>query len=459
MSGEVEHVTEAISSEPRVSSRIAAVAIGDAAFAERVQRLLSASGIDMDIVRVPDYLMALGHLSRHPADAVIGNHDLLDETPQETAEALRSVAPATRLLLVTPREPSGDHDLTTGTGFDACLIEPLTSQALSNAIQNPDITRNGSLSPRPAAIINPQEPAAEPTVSSGTPLQVNTDTAPDQPPSQEPGDIDLVAALMTTGSSMKDLALKMIAARTGAATVSWADASEPEPQGCARVQVVDDGRALGWLCAPAGTTEQQLTPWGPWLGKWLALQARIDQLQNLAYRDDLTGLHNRRYFNRFLTTIIDKATTERMPITLMVFDIDDFKLYNDRYGHLAGDDILREAAKLMRSLVREHDVVARIGGDEFAVIFWDDAGPRRPNSQHPHDVRKAAERFRQALASHQFPKLVDEAPGTLTISGGLAGYPWDGRTPIELIDHADKMALRAKRQGKNAITFGPAPGS
>ncbi len=142
-------------------------------------------------------------------------------------------------------------------------------------------------------------------------------------------------------------------------------------------------------------------------------------------------------------------------MTLLVFDIDDFKIYNDRYGHAAGDEILRETARLMQSFVREHDVVARIGGDEFAVIFWDAGERRRPNSAHPQSVRHAAERFQKAIYNHSFPKLAHEAPGTLTISGGLASFPWDGRSPEELLERADAMAMKSKRQGKNAITFGP----
>jgi diguanylate cyclase (GGDEF)-like protein len=141
-------------------------------------------------------------------------------------------------------------------------------------------------------------------------------------------------------------------------------------------------------------------------------------------------------------------------VTLLVFDIDDFKLYNDKYGHGTGDDVLRETARLMLSVVREHDVVARIGGDEFAVIFWDNEKPRKPHSEHPHDVVAAARRFQDAICSHRFPKLLDKAVGRLTVSGGLASFPWDGRTPDELLDRADAMALQSKRQGKNAITFG-----
>ena len=99
--------------------------------------------------------------------------------------------------------------------------------------------------------------------------------------------------------------------------------------------------------------------------------------------------------------------------------------------------------------------VARIGGDEFAVIFWDAEPPRRESSEHPHSVRTAAERFQKAVCQHRYPKLAEQAHGTLTISGGLASYPWDGQTPEQLIDLADEMLLESKKQGKNALTFGP----
>jgi diguanylate cyclase (GGDEF)-like protein len=185
------------------------------------------------------------------------------------------------------------------------------------------------------------------------------------------------------------------------------------------------------------------------------MEHRTAALWDMALRDELTGAWNRRYFNGFLDSVLRRAVDQRSQVTLLVFDIDNFKHYNDRYGHPAGDEILREAARLMQSVVRTHDVVARIGGDEFAVIFWDPKGPRTPNSQHPHDVRKAAERFQRAIAQHRFPKLGSQAPGALTISGGLASFPWDGRTAAELIDRADAMAMQAKSQGKNAIQFGP----
>jgi diguanylate cyclase (GGDEF)-like protein len=139
----------------------------------------------------------------------------------------------------------------------------------------------------------------------------------------------------------------------------------------------------------------------------------------------------------------------------MVFDIDDFKKYNDQFGHGAGDDILRESVRLLNSVIRQGDRVCRIGGDEFAVIFADSEAPRQPGSHHPETVDVIARRFQQQICTMRFPKLGAEAPGTLSISGGLATYPWDGGDPDTLLQHADRLALESKRKGKNAVTLGP----
>ena len=99
---------------------------------------------------------------------------------------------------------------------------------------------------------------------------------------------------------------------------------------------------------------------------------KIELLEKLVTEDDLTSLKNRRYIWEFSRQIIERARGENGRVTLLVFDIDDFKRYNDLYGHRTGDQILMQAAVLMRRCCRQHDVVGRIGGDEFAVVFWDD---------------------------------------------------------------------------------------
>ena len=139
----------------------------------------------------------------------------------------------------------------------------------------------------------------------------------------------------------------------------------------------------------------------------------------------------------------------------MVFDIDSFKHYNDTYGHSAGDAILSETVSLLKSVIRPSDRVCRVGGDEFAVIFYEPTGPREAGSKPLESIYQIACRFQHQICNHRFPKLGTEALGTLTISGGLASFPWDGHDAASLLDAADRCAMESKRQGKNAITLGP----
>lgn len=270
----------------------------------------------------------------------------------------------------------------------------------------------------------------------------------------ELGDIDLVDCLLTSPGQFKQMVLKLVAGRSGVSHLDFTANASDVPGDHAGAWVTFRGRRLGVLHAPPPAVKTQLAPWASWLAHWMAMQQQMTTLWNMANKDELTGAWNRRFFDRHLARVISQAAQKRLPVTVLMFDIDNFKTYNDRYGHPAGDEILRETVRLMGSVIREHDVVARIGGDEFAVVFWDPHGPRKPDSTHPDDVRDAARRFQQAICSHHFPKLLEEAPGTLTISGGLASYPWDGVTAQALVERADTMLLHSKTQGKNAITFG-----
>jgi GGDEF domain-containing protein len=201
------------------------------------------------------------------------------------------------------------------------------------------------------------------------------------------------------------------------------------------------------------------------LGKLAALQERHVQLQRLAITDDLTGAYNGRYFRHFLSRILDKARAMRSPVTLLLFDIDNFKKYNDQYGHSVGDEILKQTASLMKRCVREHDCVARISGDEFAVIFWEKEGPRTPHQvaaaasgtggipgRPPQTPLQVFERFRGLLNRQEFGGLGAKGQGVLTISAGLAVYPYDAQSADALYDAADKaLMLGSKKAGKNTL--------
>jgi len=211
-------------------------------------------------------------------------------------------------------------------------------------------------------------------------------------------------------------------------------------------------------------------------------ETRIKQLEKLATEDELTGLKNRRYIWEFSRQVIEHARGEDGRVTLLIFDIDNFKHYNDVYGHLAGDEVLKQAAVLMRRCCRGHDVVGRVGGDEFAVVFWDrqntevrsqsvspqDSLRRTPKeksevrsqkaenrrqtlAEHPKEAIFIAKRFRKELGKAELHLLGPEGKGVLTISGGLASFPRDGSTIQGLFQQADKALLEAKRSGKNRI--------
>ncbi len=183
----------------------------------------------------------------------------------------------------------------------------------------------------------------------------------------------------------------------------------------------------------------------------LSAHRRESTARDQSLTDPPSGLRNRRYLNQFLPEVIARAGRERFRVTLLMFDIDNFKYYNDTYGHVAGDEIIREVGQLMQRCCRAHDMVVRFGGDEYAVVFWDADEPRVAGSEHLTDPLTVVDRFRDALLTHPFESLGPDARGRLTISGGLATYPWEAGNARELIRRADAALIAAKRQGKNRI--------
>jgi diguanylate cyclase (GGDEF)-like protein len=162
-----------------------------------------------------------------------------------------------------------------------------------------------------------------------------------------------------------------------------------------------------------------------------------------AVTDSLTGLANRRAFDQSLQHELARAERYGTPLALLIIDIDSFKLFNDTYGHLAGDERLKATAALLRSKLREPDLAARYGGEEFGVVM-------------PHTGRlgalKLAERLRAAAEASAPP---GHAPGSpisgFTLSLGVAVFPEDAQTAEALLLAADNAELAAKRRGKNRV--------
>lgn len=402
-----------------------AMVVADSPNGLAIRQALHAAGFTGAIHQEPDLLMALGLVTQLRPLLVIATIESFNGQVRSSGAALRRIVPGATLLLTGSSAAEETADAL-NAGFDHYLAQPLNVAALRSTFKHEDPL------PTPEPV-----PAPKPQRRCG-PL----------------GDVDLVDQVIDDYEQLSQLAMRLLSAQSGIEAIAFAPASEQVPPEHTRAVVGKDDQQFGFLYAPLADAKK-LGSWADWLGHWMALGRHIEGLWNLALRDELTGLWNRRYFNRFLTNILNRAVRRRFRVTLLVFDIDNFKTYNDRYGHQAGDEILRETAKLLQSVVRDHDVVARIGGDEFAVIFWDAEGPRQPDSEHPNTVRKAADRFQRAICAHKFPKLLEEAPGTLTISAGLAGFPWDGRDPEDLLARADEMAMHSKQQGKNVVTYGP----
>ncbi|MEW6219506.1 MAG: sensor domain-containing diguanylate cyclase [Thermodesulfobacteriota bacterium] len=170
-------------------------------------------------------------------------------------------------------------------------------------------------------------------------------------------------------------------------------------------------------------------------------------LEHLSITDPLTGVHNRRYLERRMTEEISRSQRCDSTLAVLMVDIDHFKRYNDRCGHLAGDEALRVTAGVLRESVREMDVVTRYGGEEFCLLL-PTAGRR--------EALAVAERVRQGVARASLPANGCAAAAGLTVSIGVASFPEHGRSATALLQSADTALYQAKAQGRNRIVFAAA---
>ncbi len=168
----------------------------------------------------------------------------------------------------------------------------------------------------------------------------------------------------------------------------------------------------------------------------------VPQLQEEARVDPKTGLFNARHFAAALNDELLRAERFDRPLSLVMADLDLLRDINNTYGHLAGDAVLQGIAEVFRAQLRQYDVPARFGGEEFAILL-----PETP----PSEAFEIAERIRCAVAARTFDVETSSEPIRATVSIGVAGYPRDGSDANELIHQADLAVYRAKLQGRNRV--------
>ncbi|HWX91060.1 MAG TPA: sensor domain-containing diguanylate cyclase [Terriglobales bacterium] len=168
----------------------------------------------------------------------------------------------------------------------------------------------------------------------------------------------------------------------------------------------------------------------------------VERVKQLAYLDGLTGIFNRRFFELRVVEEIDRARRFNSGMAVVMVDIDQFKRLNDEFGHLLGDEVLRQVSSVFHQQLRKIDVVCRYGGEEFAILL------SQTNPQHALAV---AEKLRRLVESWQFPGV----PRPVTISAGVATFPDHGTARDELVKSADAGLYAAKQGGRNRVLLGP----
>src|SRR6202789_2727800 len=167
----------------------------------------------------------------------------------------------------------------------------------------------------------------------------------------------------------------------------------------------------------------------------------VDRVKQLAYLDGLTGIFNRRFFELRIMEEIERARRGGLGMAVIMADIDQFKRLNDEFGHVLGDEVLRQVSSLFHQQLRKIDVVCRYGGEEFGILL---------TQVNPEQALSIAEKLRKMVEGWLFPGV----PRTITISAGAAAFPEQGTTRDELVTAADSALYAAKQAGRNKVCLG-----
>ena len=235
---------------------------------------------------------------------------------------------------------------------------------------------------------------------------------------------DALANSTTYGSSLATASRKLTAAKDPKALVAIVEALFKSTR-----EMQDNNKAL----------EDRLTSSKQEIA---TLKESLEAIRNESLTDPLTGLGNRKFFDRTLSDTMKKATLDGEPMSLLMMDIDHFKSFNDNYGHLTGDQVLRLVALSLKQNIKGQDIIARYGGEEFAVIL--------PNTALRQAITVADHIRRAVMAKELKKKSTGEILGRVTISIGVALLT-PGDDSNSLIERPDGCLYAAKRNGRNRV--------
>lgn len=215
-----------------------------------------------------------------------------------------------------------------------------------------------------------------------------------------------------------------------------------------------DGKVTSVICISKEITdrkqmEEELRRANEQLSAQLAeIESLHETLREQAIRDALTGLYNLRFLTESMKREIAQATRDRVPLSVVLMDIDHFKEFNDTYGHKAGDEVLQALGKILSSKTRAGDIACRYGGEEFMVIM---------PSAHPQEAFRRAEQWRKIFASTHIINKGQILSATL--SAGVATFPDHGTTDDDIWRAADNALYKAKAAGRNCVAVYERPES
>lgn len=436
----------------------AVLLVDDERFARTVYSdYLRAAGYDVEVAA--DAEAALGILSRRRFDVLLTDVILPGSSGLDLLSSAKQLDPNLEVVVITALDKVDPAVRAMKSGASDYLVKPVTPEALQHAVQR-------SLSTRALLAENMQLRAHLKLFETCQRLAATLDRDRLVPMALASvggecgGTAALLAEVSTDGTwvlsgahglEYQPAAAVLAAARDvlpGLAERGVATVGVPPgewPGGATHVlclPVAEEGALLGAALVllrepPPPERLQSATFLCRHLGLALRNLGRLKQVEHLAYLDDLTHLYNTRY----LDVVLERELAGGRPFSLLFMDVDHFKGINDQHGHLSGSRLLVEIARVLRSCVRDEDILVRYGGDEYVMLLVGiDSG----------GGLKVAERIRRAIEDHRF--LSREAtPVRITASIGLASFPEHARTKAEIIDLADRAMYRGKRTTRNVV--------